>query len=255
MRGTLETIQNRLRSEPGTEIRRWATIGGVGILLIAALSIFANFLVLERLVTSGDATRTATDIASSKGLFQAGIFGWVLIAVLDVLVAVALFGVLSPVNRRVAMIAAWARVLYGAVLGIAILRLVGALAAANGQATSGSSRDVLRNVEGFTDIWNVGLILFGIHLFLAGYLAFRSGYISKLVGALVALAGFGYLFDAAVRALVDDAASLSVITGLGEFVFGVWLVIRGRRIALAPAAPASAVPGITTSTATEGATP
>ena len=79
--------------------------------------------------------------------------------------------------------------------------------------------------------------MFGIHLLLVGYLAYRSSYIPKFVGAVVALAGFGYLIDAAARVILDDPAySLSVITGLGEFVFGVWLLIRGRRISLPAAA-------------------
>ncbi len=101
----------------------------------------------------------------------------------------------------------------------------------------GASSQALRKVEGFTDVWNIGLVLFGIHLLLVGYLAYRSAYMPKFVGAVVGLAGFGYPFDAAARVVVDDPAfSLSVITGLGEFVLGVWLVIRGRRISLPAAA-------------------
>ena len=55
----------------------------------------------------------------------------------------------------------------------------------------------------------------------------------KLVGTVVAIAGFGYLFDAAARVVVDDPSfSLSVITGLGEFVLGVWLVSKAHRISV-----------------------
>jgi hypothetical protein len=205
--------------------------------MIAALSVFANFLVLEELVTPGDAAATARDIVASRGLFQAGIAGWVLIAALDVLVAGALFFVLRPMSRPLAAVAAWSRVLYGAVLGAAIFQLIGALGALGGQVTPGASSQALQKIEGFTDVWNAGLILFGIHLLLVGYLAYRSAYMPKFVGAVVGLAGFGYLFDAAARVFIDDPAfSLSVITGLGEFALGVWLVIRGRRISLPAAA-------------------
>jgi hypothetical protein len=156
-----------------------------------------------------------------------------LIAALDVLVAGALFFVLRPISPPLAAVAAWSRVLYGAVLGVAIFQLIAALDALGGQVTPGASSQALRKVEGFTDVWNIGLVLFGIHLLLVGYLAYRSAYMPKFVGAVVGLAGFGYLFDAAARVVVDDPAfSLSVITGLGELVLGVWLVIRGRRISL-----------------------
>ena len=234
---TVGTVHHRSRSESSQTVRTWATIAGIGILMMAALSVFANFLVLERLVTQGDAAATANDIVASRGLFQAGIAGWALIAALDLLVAGALFFVLRPRSRPLAAVAAWSRVLYGAVLGAAILQLIAALGALGGQVTPGASSQALQNVEAFTDVWNLGLILFGVHLLLVGYLAYRSAYIPKFVAALVGLAGFGYLFDAAARAIIGDPAfSLSVITGLGEFVLGVWLVIWGRRISLPAAA-------------------
>ena len=236
MNASVEIVQDRSRSELRSTVRRWATIGGIGILMIAALSVFANFLVLERLVTPGDAAATARDIVASRGLFQAGIVGWIMTAALDILVAGALFFVLRPISRRLAAAAAWSRVLYGVVLVAAIFQLIAALGALGGQVTPGASRQALQKIEGFTDVWNVGLILFGIHLLLVGYLAYRSAYMPKFVGVVVGLAGFGYLFDAAARAIIDEPAfSLSVITGLGEFVLGMWLVIRGRRISL-PAA-------------------
>ena len=53
------------------------------------------------------------------------------------------------------------------------------------------------------------------------------------MGVLLATAGFGYVLDTVVRVLVRGAPSdVSAITGMGEFVFALWLVIRGRRITL-----------------------
>ena len=220
-------------SGPAEErVRRWALVGGIGLVLMAAVAVFANFMVLEELVTKGNAAATASDIASSKGLFQAGIAGWFVIAALDILVAVALFHVVRPVNARLAAIGAWARTLYGVVLGAATFQLVAILGLVDGPMTAATSAEVLQKTETFTEIWYLGLILFGIHLMVVGYLAFRSGYIPKFVGSVVAIAGFGYLFDAAVRAVSDPSLSLSMITGMGELVMGVWLVARGRRIAL-----------------------
>jgi len=47
------------------------------------------------------------------------------------------------------------------------------------------------------------------------------------------LGGLGYVFDTVVRVLVQGSASdVSAITGMGEFVFALWLLIRGHRIAL-----------------------
>ena len=70
-------------------------------------------------------------------------------------------------------------------------------------------------------------------MLLIGYLAYRSGYVPKFIEAVVAIAGFGYLFDSVVAALAEDLSfRLSVLTGLGEFALGLWLVVRGGRISL-----------------------
>lgn len=225
------------REDEGS-IRRWGLLAGIGILVIAALSVFANFVILENLVTPGDASKTATDILASKGLFQLGIAGWILIVAADAVVAWALFRVFRPTGQRVAMIAAWARLLYAGVLGVAVSQLVQALGLLGDQGSTSASNTVvqaeaLQKVEAFTTVWDAGLVLFGIHLLLIGYLAYRSGYVSKVIGALVAIAGFGYLFDSVGAALAEDLSfRLSVITGLGEFALGLWLVVRGRRISL-----------------------
>jgi hypothetical protein len=96
----------------------------------------------------------------------------------------------------------------------------------------GLHAQALRRISTFTNIWDAGLVLFGLNLFVLAYLAYRSGYVPRLVGVLLALAGFGYVFDTVVRVLVRGSSSdVSAITGMGEFVFALWLVIRGRRVA------------------------
>jgi hypothetical protein len=142
------------------------------------------------------------------------------------------------VSRRLAIAAASARVIYTGILGFAITQLVEALRLLNDQASSvassaASQAQVLQEVEAFTDVYDAGLFLFGIHLMLIGYLAYRSGYLPKLLGALVGIAGFGYVFDSVAVALsLDLSFKISVVTGMGELVLAFWLVIRGRRVSL-----------------------
>jgi hypothetical protein len=91
----------------------------------------------------------------------------------------------------------------------------------------------LRHINSFTNIWDAGLVAFGLNLFVLAYLAYSSGCVPRLLGVLLGIAGFGYVFDTVVRVLVRGSSSdVSAITGIGEFVFALWLVIRGRSIAL-----------------------
>ncbi len=144
------------------------------------------------------------------------------VAGLDVVVAWALYRVFTPVSGALSKLAAWLRVAYAGVFVVAISQLAGARRLpAQG----------LQHITTFTNIWDAGLVLFGMDLLVLAYLACRSGYIPRLLGVLLAAAGSGYVFDSVVRALVRGSSSdISAITGMGEFVFALWLVIRGRRI-------------------------
>ena len=86
-------------------------------------------------------------------------------------------------------------------------------------------------INSFTNIWDAALVLFGLSLFVLAYLAYTSGSVPKLLGLLLAFAGFGYVLDPVIRVIVRGSSSdVSAITGMGEFVFALWLVFWGRRI-------------------------
>ena len=133
-----------------------------------------------------------------------------------------LYRVFKPVSDALSKLAAWLRVAYAGFFVVAISQLVGVL---------GMHAQALRRINSFTNIWDVGLVFFGLNLFVLAYLAYRSGYVPRMLGLLLGVADFGYVFDSLVRALVRGSSSdVSAITGMGEFVFALWLMIRGRRI-------------------------
>ena len=87
-------------------------------------------------------------------------------------------------------------------------------------------------ITAFNDIWYVGQFLFGLHLLLIGYLAYRSGYVPRLLGALIAISGLGYAADSLGAVLSQGSwADISSFTFIGEFLLALWLLIRARHIA------------------------
>jgi|SoiMethySBSTD1v2_1073268.scaffolds.fasta_scaffold122203_3 uncharacterized protein DUF4386 len=210
-------------------------VAGVGILVLAALSAFGIYYVVEGLVTQGDAAGTVEDIRSSDGLFRWGVVSLYIVVVLDVVVAWALFRFFSPVSSGLSRLAAWFRLAYAAIFLLAI----GQLAGIPDLVTNDEYSDVftaeqiqgqtLVKTDAFADLWMAGLILFGIHLLLVGYLAYRSSYVPKLIGVLLLVAGAGYVFDSVVSTvLASPPGSVATVTFLGEFLLAIWLVVRGR---------------------------
>jgi hypothetical protein len=67
-----------------------------------------------------------------------------------------------------------------------------------------------------------------------GVLAYRSGFVPRLLGGLLVLAGAGYVFDSFVSVFTENPVFVvSNVTFLGEFLLGLWLLLRSRNIALA----------------------
>jgi hypothetical protein len=209
-------------AEANRSIRKASATAGVGLLAMSVLSALGYLVAVKGLVVPASAARTSTNLAGHENLFRFGILSLYLVAALDVVVAWALYRVFKPVSKAVSRLAAWLRVAYAGVFVVAISQLIGALRL-HAQA--------LQHINTFTNIWDAGLILFGLNLFLLAYLAYRSRFVPRLLGVLLAIAGFGYVFDTVVGVLVQGATSdVSAITGMGEFAFALWLVIRGRRI-------------------------
>jgi hypothetical protein len=202
-------------------------VAGIGYLLLSILAGFGNYGVLAHLVTAGNAIKTANAITGSKGLFVLGIGSLAAVAVLDVIVAMALLKIFSPVSKRLARLATGLRIVYAAVFALAIYQLVGVL------HVLGNANQALQGVSAFNNIWNGGLMLFGLHLFLVGYLAYKSGYVPKWLGILIAVAGFGYLFDRVASVFsLGLTTKIASFTFIGEVALILWLLIKGRRIKL-----------------------
>jgi hypothetical protein len=212
-------------------IRTASTVAGVALLLVALLAAFGEFAVVERLVVDSSRARTATNIAGSESLFRLGIASLLTVAGLGVIVAWGLYRVFKPVSNNLSLLAAWLRVAYAAIFAVAIAQLAGVLhLLPDANAQSGQ---ILTQVQAYKDIWNAGLLLFGLHLIVLGVLAWRASYAPAILGALLVVAGLGYAIDAFGTVLFAGYhANVATFTFLGEVVLIAWLLVKGRRLAV-----------------------
>jgi hypothetical protein len=219
--------------------RKAAIVAGLGLLLMTVLAIFANFYVVEGLVVPGDATATATNIAENEPLFRAGICCLIVVAALDVVVAWALYAFAKQVNKGLSLLMAWFRLVYAALLGVAVANLLGVLLLLGGASyltafdTGQFHAQVALLVSAFGHVWDIGYVFFGLHLLLLGYLVFKlnySGYIPKILGVLIVIASLGYLVDSFGKFLTASYdANIGVFTFFGELLLMLWLLWGGAR--------------------------
>ena len=210
---------------PKLEMRRAALIAGFGLFVMAIIAGLANFGAVEAVLVEGDAAATGQNLADSRTAFGLGIAGFGLVAVLDLVIAWALHLFFRATSPKISAVAALVRTVYGGFLAVATVQLAGALSPNN-------DADALRSIETFQDTWNTGLVLFGFHLLLISWLAWKTTRVPNWVAAFVAVTGAGYLIDS-VGTLASDtySANVTTFTFVGEIVLMFWLLIKGRTAA------------------------
>lgn len=227
---------------PTTSPRRAARIAGVAYLLIFGLAMVANFGVRNGLVVSGDAEATAAAIAENLGLFRLGTVAFLVVFILDVVVAWALHVVFRRTQHDLSLLAAWSRLTYTVLLGVALVFFVQVLAMlatpdyAAAVGTEATAAQVLLAVGSFDAAWLIGLAVFGVHLVLLGALVLRSGLAPRAMAVLLIAAGVAYVVDTVAHVVLPDygavagvlLAVVAVPSMIGEGWLGLWLLTTRR---------------------------
>jgi len=214
--------------------QRAAWIAGIALLLMAVLAPIAQFGVLENLIVPEDASTTVSNIVASPGMFQIAGVAFVIVALLDVVVAWTLHVVLQGVNRFASLVTAWLRTVYAGVLAIATTNLFEVARVATDRASldaSGLQTEVIGSLRSFhIGYEEIGLAIFALHLFGLGYLVYRSADFPRFLGILVVVAGGGYLFDSLGQMLTADfGQSVAQFTFVGEALLIFWLFWRAAK--------------------------
>lgn len=140
------------------------------------------------------------------------IIGISIIILLDVTVALSLYFLMKPVNKNLSLIMSGVRIIYAVIFAIALSKI--------------------SSLETFYSVWENGLTIFGVHLFVLGLLVYKSRYIPKWVGILLFIGALGYIVDPILK-LMGYNFSIGMFTFIGEPIFALWLVIKGRKINIA----------------------
>ena len=211
--------------------RSMAFIAGLALLGLALVSSFAYFGVLGSLVVPADPTATLNNLIALDGLFRVGIAAFLVVILLDVVVAWSLYVLLRPANRNLALLMAAFRLAFSVVFLAAlanlldVAQLLGDPGYVASVTTASLSAEVTASIASFENTWDLSLALFGLHLFALAPLLVRSSLLSKLLAALVLVAGGGYLVDTFGEILVPGYSfSVSVFTFVGEALVIVWLL-------------------------------
>ncbi|MEP7062874.1 MAG: DUF4386 domain-containing protein [Betaproteobacteria bacterium] len=188
--------------------RKAAAVVGVSYLLALARAIFAEFYVRNQLVVLTNSTQTALNIVAQERLFRLGIASNLANFAIDVALITALYLVLKPIDRILALLALGWGLVETAILVVVTLSDFAVLRSLSGadylQAFNASHLQALARlaISAHYDAYNVGLLFAGLRSTAFCYLWFKSRFIPR------ALSGLGVF--------------ASILMGACAFAFIIW---------------------------------
>lgn len=189
----------------------------VGIAFITSVFIVTliDDVLLANFIVPGDTATLARDIEANGRIFGYAVVGYLLVLALDSIIGLALYIVLKPANKKLALLTVVFRLLYAGILTIGLFALAFQIV----------------DVYGYASMKLVGYLFFALHIFVLGYSVFKSGYIPKNLGVLLSIASFTYIvFFVDLR--LPEALQIVImsIMLIAELSLSIWLLLKRKQL-------------------------
>ncbi len=217
-------------------LRVKARLAGVCQLLEAVTAGFGQVIVLDRLVISGDAAATAANILGHERLVWLGYASSLIGVAFHIAWALLLYELLKPVNRSLSLLAAFVILVGSAIQATTGLFYLAPLLILQGSSSLSAFAPlqlqalmlVFLKLNAYA--FDIYLVFFGFWCILIGYLIFRSTFLPRMLGVLLAISGLGwvtYLMPPLARQLWPFIAAASA---LGEIPLELWLIVMAVNV-------------------------
>jgi hypothetical protein len=186
----------------------------------------------------GDAAATANNIVANELLFRIGFSGELLHLMCDVAVAALLYVLLRPVNRTIALLAAFFRLASDIILAVASISHFAALRLlAGADYLETFQPEQLQTLAMLAlrlhgDGYAICLAFFAFACLTLGYVIYKSTYLPKTIGILMTIAGACYLVNS-FAVFLAPALAAKLFPFLFAPIFGaelslaLWLLVKG----------------------------
>jgi Domain of unknown function (DUF4386) len=228
-----------------------AKVAGFSLLFSMVIVVFANYVLLNPLLVRGNAAETARNIMAHQTQFRIALTSFLTYSASVIVLLVALYVVLRPVNRGLALVGALFRLVFALLWLLSTLNMLGALrllgSASYLQAFEPDRLQVLARVyiAAIFDDYYVGLPFFGLAATVCAWLWFKSNYIPKGLAVFGLISSVWCVICAFIYLIFPDFAKpvnpywFDSPMALFELIVGVWLLVKGIREPAAHTDPAA----------------
>jgi hypothetical protein len=237
-----------------------ARLAGVLYLLCIASGFSAEFFVRDRLVAYTDAAATAHNILAHQALYRCGLLADLVSFTTGIMIAIIFYELFRPLSRPLARLAlAFAIVsnlvsIAASVMYFAPVHVLGGAPYLQAFSTQQLQSLALLLLRLYQFAFSLNLGLFSVDCLATAFLIYRSQFLPRVLGVLLAVGGICYLFNSVVyfspAGALPDLFPYSYLPALlAELSLACWLTfaaidnarwyaVRAERRALERASPA-----------------
>jgi len=210
-----------------------ARMAGVCQLLEALTAAFGTVIIPGKLVVAGNAAATAANILGHERLFWLGFVLSLIGVAFHIAWALLMYELLNPVNRSLSRLATFVILVGCAIQAVtSLLYLASLIILQSGSSLSAFTPEQLQalalvflRVQDYA--FQIYLVFFGAWCFLIGGLIFKSTFLPRILGVLLAISGLGwmtYLYPPLAHYVYPFIVAASA---LGEIPIELWLIVMG----------------------------
>jgi Domain of unknown function (DUF4386) len=223
-----------------------ARVAGFTLLLLIASGVLGIFVFQRGIIVSADAAATARNLLAHERSFRVGIACGIVMLNCDIVLALALYALLKPVNATLALLGAFWRVANAILLGVGVsatlvaLRLLGGGAPCLVSFKADQLHALAMLFLGIPSATStMGLLFFCLGAATHSYLLFQSRYIPRILSAaylVVALQLLAGCFALIIFPSVARWMGLGYIAPdfIVELSVALWLAFKGAAIPYPP---------------------
>jgi len=232
---TAPTEDRQLSRSRAASVQMYARVAGVLVLVTTVVGSFGEVYVPSRIIVPGDATATAANITTLNSLFRLGFASYLVEAICDVALALILYVLLRPVQKRLSLLAAFFGLVSTAFYAFAeLLCFSASLLVGRAEGLGAFSPDQLNALalvllKIFLLGAGISFAFYGVASVLRGYLILRSGYLPRSLGALLMLGGLGFVAKTLTLVLAPACSSNALLFPMfpAAVYLMVWLLAKG----------------------------
>ncbi len=199
--------------------------------------------ILSKFIVAENVILTANNIMANELLFRIGITIELIMSVGLIVLALALYIILKPVNKNLALLALLWKLVEAVIVGVIVLVHFIALQILKGEAyLTVFTPEQLQAPVGFllnqhTALYSIPMVFLGLDMMVFSYLFFKSKYIPRILAgfgilsfALILIHALMYILAPEYAAMLINQVIFYAPSGLFEIVIGVWLLFKGVKV-------------------------